>query len=696
MSVRPIRKNSPSIAPDQVDLSDQSDVAQVGAGRSHVRRWMLDLSVVLLVGVFMCVYRIGDYSFGAGDQTTHTKVVQEMLASGNLLNPTVNGKPYYNKPPFKMWLVAGVVSVLGESNFSYRLVDGLCGVALGLMVFVFTHSLLQSRLAAYLAVLTLYGCNLLFFGHGIRNATQDAMMLTLVTATIMLGYQVIERVRNASDTRGLKLYRSAFALGSLVALAILTKNVAGLMAFIVLGLYAATQPQVLRHFKALLGPALLALVTSLVPFGLYIYAQGPYRLVAWQLLTVSEVYKRATQGYHFVNRPYYYLEGIFGDGVTVPPILLGLALAAGLWAIVRNRDRRFTLLMIWAVAPVLVHSLMKSKLLWYIMPALPAFSILTASLVSSILQPSLRALWNAREKRLNPPLVAAFGVIFSLYAVGALGHHAYRIAHKNLEPKVRNKTDEIVEHLLRRTPKGRATEALFFGPQKVAHHERLYWEMLTTTELKSLDYAQLKTRLNENPPDFIIASADHFAEIAALRTISGYVFLKPKYRRRKWQAVISYSDAPLPPHFVHNPERLTFGTGKIDDLYGLKPVAATPSDIKFRAGIGPETAILLRGNSALVELGSSMSLMVASTVPADRGAISMRVYLNGEEVASFPAIAEGFHEEHFTLPPGKWRSGRNVLAFKYFRPDGKPVSDRAEPILFHSISTRLGAPLPNS
>lgn len=686
MSGTPSRKDpvtGPLTVTEPLPIADGLERAPA-ALPSTARTRFFDFALVLLIGLFMCVYRIGDHSFGAGDQTTHTKVVQEMLSSGNLLNPTVNGKPYYNKPPFKMWLVAGVVSVFGESNFTYRVVDGLCGVAIGLLVFFFTQSLLRSRSAAYFALLTLYGCNLLFFGHGIRNATQDAMMLTLVTLTIVLGYSVIERVRTSDHPT--HLYRWAFALGGLTGLAILTKNVAGLMAFIVLGLYALTQRDVVRKTPRLIGPALVALITSLLPFALYIYAQGAYRKVAWQLLAVSEVYKRATQGYHFVNRPWYYLEGIFDDGITAPPVLLAAALGFALWTVAAKRDRRYTLLLIWAIAPVALHSMMKSKLLWYVMPAIPAISILTGSLVATLLSSSIATLRGGRR------LLPLAGLLFGLYGIGALGHHTYLIAHKNLEAKVRNRTDEIVEHALA-SKKGRETEALFFGPQKLAHHERLYWEMLTASDIRDLDYAALKARLTENPPDYLIASAEHFAEIAKLRAPEGYLFLKPKYRRRKWQAVIAYSADPLPSHFTNNPERHRFGSGRIDALYGLKPPAETPTGVRFRAALGPETALLLRGDRALTELGSTLTLTIASTVPAARGPLSVRISMNGEEVATLQGVREGFHDEQFVIPPKRWRSGRNVFSFRYFLPDGRPVGERSEPLLFHALDVRLGTDL---
>ena len=217
--------------------------------------------------------------------------------------------------------------------------------------------------------------------------------------------------------------------------------------------------------------------------------------------------------------------------------------------------------------------------------------------------------------------------------------------------------------------------------------------MAETSEIKSLDYTLLTKRFEQAPPDFIITSAENFSALAKLRPPRGYTFLPPKYRRRKWQAVIAYGEAPLPPHFTANPTTIDFGRGSVDALYGLKPVTATPTGIRFRAALGPETALLLGADRALSELGSELTLTAASTLPSTRGPLTAKVFLNGQEISTLAKISEGFNKQRFFVPPGKWRSGRNVLSFKYYFADGRAVGDRAEALLFQSITIRLGADL---
>ena len=96
---------------------------------NHNNRPFLSLNFVLLVlsiiiASFFCFYNLGQNSFGEGDQSTHSLVAQDLVFTGNYFQPQILDRPYFSKPPFKMWLVAFIVKAFGESNFNYRVLDG--------------------------------------------------------------------------------------------------------------------------------------------------------------------------------------------------------------------------------------------------------------------------------------------------------------------------------------------------------------------------------------------------------------------------------------------------------------------------------------------------------------------------------------------------------------------------------------------
>jgi len=67
------------------------------------------------------------------DEATRAIVAYEMLQSGNFIVPTINGDPYYYKPPLYNWVIALSYSVFGEvSEFTTR-------VPTVLLLFGFTY-----------------------------------------------------------------------------------------------------------------------------------------------------------------------------------------------------------------------------------------------------------------------------------------------------------------------------------------------------------------------------------------------------------------------------------------------------------------------------------------------------------------------------------------------------------------------------
>src|SRR5258706_548926 len=55
------------------------------------------------------------------DEGRYVGVAWEMLRSGDWLTPTLNGLPFFHKPPLFYWLTAASMSVLGPNEWAARL-----------------------------------------------------------------------------------------------------------------------------------------------------------------------------------------------------------------------------------------------------------------------------------------------------------------------------------------------------------------------------------------------------------------------------------------------------------------------------------------------------------------------------------------------------------------------------------------------
>jgi 4-amino-4-deoxy-L-arabinose transferase-like glycosyltransferase len=96
---------------------------------STARTWLPRASIVGLV-----VLGVG-VGLGSSSRLTYheafvAQAAREMLASRSLLVPTIDGRPWLEKPPLPFWLVAGSGWILGEVNaFSSRLSSAIAAVA---------------------------------------------------------------------------------------------------------------------------------------------------------------------------------------------------------------------------------------------------------------------------------------------------------------------------------------------------------------------------------------------------------------------------------------------------------------------------------------------------------------------------------------------------------------------------------------
>lgn len=81
-------------------------------------RWRLPLLLVLLVlGWFGGLGQIDL----RGEEPRRALVAWEMLTSGNYWRPTIQGEPYYNKPPLFNWFIAFCYRIFGTESWVVRL-----------------------------------------------------------------------------------------------------------------------------------------------------------------------------------------------------------------------------------------------------------------------------------------------------------------------------------------------------------------------------------------------------------------------------------------------------------------------------------------------------------------------------------------------------------------------------------------------
>jgi 4-amino-4-deoxy-L-arabinose transferase-like glycosyltransferase len=317
------------------------------------------LLLLLALVASLLAFRLGAVPLIGPDEPRYARVAVEMSRSGDLVTPTLQGRPWLEKPALYYWLAAGACRLLGETELAARLPSLLAA-----LVMVAGTVAVGSRIygpAAGLHAGFVLGTSVLTFGYG-RAASMD--MLLAATVTLAIGLATLRVLQRAGP--GAMVAAWAFA-----ALATLAKGPLGLLLpLLVVGSFVAFLGgrRVAREVLSLRGVLLFSAVA--LPWYTLVLLRERWTFV--EVFLLNHNVQRFTSTVH--NHPgtiaYY-----------VPILLIGLAPWSGLLlpAVLRLEPRASLAdraLLLWFLLPLVFFSAAGSKLPGYVLPCLPPLAIL--------------------------------------------------------------------------------------------------------------------------------------------------------------------------------------------------------------------------------------------------------------------------------------------------------------------------------
>ena len=342
------------------------------------------------------------------DEGRYAGVAWEMLRSGDWLTPTLDGLPFFHKPPLFYWVTASAMALFGTGETAARAAP-LLGSTLGaLSLYLFMHRWLGERTARVGTVALLV--QPLFFVGG-QFANLDMLVAGCIGATITLAAHSV-----LSMERGLAWRTPLAAAFAMAAMGVLAKGLIGAVLpgmVIVLWLVARRQWRVLVRLVWLPGIALFLVLAA--PWFLLMQQRFDGFL---HYFFVVQHFQRFTQGGFNNVQPVWFYAAVLG--VFSLPFLPWLAQLlrrdkhAGDSGNSTGTQRDVTWLMwIWFLAVLAFFSIPSSKLLGYILPVVPPLSCLIALGLAAVQPASGRVarLWYAS---------VAISAIASLGAVAVL------------------------------------------------------------------------------------------------------------------------------------------------------------------------------------------------------------------------------------------------------------------------------------
>lgn len=310
------------------------------------------------------------------DEGRYAGVAREML-HGDGWVPLLNGLPFFHKPPLAYWIDMGAMRLLGETPAAARIAPALGG---WLMALALLAALRRWHGPGAMRAGALVLATSPFFFLGAQYVNHDMLVAGCIAATVLAFARAVDGPKAA--------LRWVLAGWALAAAGVLAKGLIGVvLPALVLGPWLLARGR-WRSVLALLHPAGIALFLALAaPWFVAMQQRYP---AFWDYFFVEQHFRRYAQA-HFNNvQPWWFYVAVIP--LLTLPWSLNLPRAAR-WAAGQLRPQppaepapagttsaraRLGLWLWWIVAVVAFFSAPRSKIVGYVLPALPAWSALLA------------------------------------------------------------------------------------------------------------------------------------------------------------------------------------------------------------------------------------------------------------------------------------------------------------------------------
>jgi 4-amino-4-deoxy-L-arabinose transferase-like glycosyltransferase len=386
--------------------------------------------ILLLVAFcgFLFFYGLGSFGLVGADEPRYAQIAREMLNRSDWVTPTLNGKPWLEKPPLYYWqamLVYGAARKLGPGSTG---ADDLAADGVGektarlpaaidatLMVAAIFFFLRRFRPGTEFdgAIITASCAGVIGFA---RAAATD-MPLTATFAIAMLGWYAWYESRKRV---GLVVFFIFLALGMLAK-----GPVAPALAAEIVILFAVAARDWKCVWRTLWVPGIILFLVVALPWYVVVQRRNPefFRF----FILEHNLARFSTNVYHHPQPFWFYLPVFL---LAVMPWVVWLIAAVVeqvrlLWqersrASAKSGDVWALFLLIWMIVPIVFFSASQSKLPGYILPAVPAGALLVTEYLAA-----------RREENVafSKPLAISHGIACGALVFGALAAGSIAAKH---------------------------------------------------------------------------------------------------------------------------------------------------------------------------------------------------------------------------------------------------------------------------
>lgn len=347
---------------------------------------IIDL-LIPLFALGLITFGIGNYGLYEPHESHFAMVGNEMVWRGDWITPYLNGAPYLNKPPFLYWLIAASTTFFGNTEFAARLpvaMSGWLGIIIAGKWSKDLWGVTANRITVLMLSVTL---GWYIFSHQILT---DILLSTLVLASNYFLWKLLYKPQS---------WLYFFCLYISIALCLLTKGFIGIFfiacSYVAIAFYHRSW-SIFKKTKLLRG--ILFTCALVIPWFLAVEKANPGFLQYFIFNEhIARLFGQRFPPDYTVSRvnPLNYLA--ISALWCFPWILFFPSIIGFIWQKIKLNKHHYSsesdaifLLIVNFVLPIIIFLPISSRLIYYSVPAIPAYIMLCAGTFNSYLDKSYR------------------------------------------------------------------------------------------------------------------------------------------------------------------------------------------------------------------------------------------------------------------------------------------------------------------
>lgn len=320
--------------------------------------------VLLILSTLLFFVNLSSSPLERWDEITNKNVVMDFASRPNWVL-TLNGAPFFEKPPLWYYLTGMLVRYLPEDTFGLRFISAFSGWILSLTLLLIIRDKKHSQLAVastlfFLSIGQVIRTNPggYFSTHHFRSADVDGLQLLLLFWGVYI------------SLLGKSTYKAPIVSGIFFGLAVLTKGpVSLLMLGIIICFQLVTKQSVHRVLLTVLSCIIVALpwyVAMIVFFGTSF----------WSSHFTYHIFQRTSFALEGHQHPWwFYISVLTNHNVFSLGFILSLIIPYAFY-----QWKKIPILIKFSAVFILIHlgvfTVIQTKLAWYILPIYPFVSLL--------------------------------------------------------------------------------------------------------------------------------------------------------------------------------------------------------------------------------------------------------------------------------------------------------------------------------